>query len=113
MIGDPGFQSGAASGHSMGSFLAAVGLCSGPMNARTADELERLLAAHPEASPSVFLEDGALCAWLYDHLTIGQLKAAFQRDADPELCHRWRLSAIEYKEQVAMALAARQAAVQP
>ncbi len=91
--------------------MAGAGLCSGPMNARTADELNRLLAAHPEASPSAFLEDGALCAWLYDHLTIRQLKAAFHRDADPELCHRWHLSALEYKEEVAMALAARQAAV--
>ena len=80
------------------------------MHARTADELQHLLAAHPDDSPSIFLRDDSLAAWCYDHLTSRQLAAAFARDADPDQCRRWHLSAIAWKEEVALALAARRAA---
>lgn len=80
------------------------------MYARDHDDLIRLMAEHPGDSPSTFLADDSLAAWCYDRLTLRDLLAAFDRDADPDTCRRWRLSALAYKEQVAMAIAARRAA---
>lgn len=80
------------------------------MYARDHDDLVRLLAENPDDSPSTFLADDSLAAWCYDRMTLRELRGAFDRDADPETCLRWRLSALECKEQLAMALAARRAA---
>jgi hypothetical protein len=77
------------------------------MYAQTPEELKRLLAAHPGGSPSTFLDDSSYAAWCYDHLTRRELKSAFHRDADPEACAQWGLSAIGFKQQIEMAWIAR------
>ena len=73
------------------------------MYAQSPEDLKKLLAANPGDSPSTFLDDSTYAAWCYDHLTHRELKSAFHRDADPEVCEKWGLSALEYKWQVEMA----------
>jgi len=80
------------------------------MYAQSPQELKALLAAHPGASPSTFLDDGSYAAWCYDHLTPRELKSAFHRDADPDACVKWGLSPLEFKRQVEMAWIARMVA---
>ena len=80
------------------------------MFADSLDELKEMMAKAPDTSPSVFLRDDAFSAWCYDRMSIVELRSAFERDADPEQCRKWGLTATQWKDQVAMALAARKAA---
>lgn len=80
------------------------------MYADSLDELNEMMARAPETSPSVFLRDDSLAAHCYDRMSAGELKAAFHRDPDPDQCRHWALSATRWKDQIAMALAARVAA---
>ena len=73
------------------------------MYAQTPEMLKKLLAADPQASPSVFLEDNSYAAWCYDHCTRRELKSAFHRDADPEICEKLGLSPLAVKQQIEMA----------
>ena len=69
-------------------------------------ELRKMIRTHPDESPSTFLRDDSLASYCYDHRTPKELKSAFNRDADPEECRRWRLSPSEWKENIEMALVA-------
>lgn len=77
--------------------------------AKTADELRDMIHRHPDASPSVFLSDDSLAAHCYDRMSVRELKSAFNGDADRNECLRWGLNHAEWREQVFMALIARQA----
>jgi len=72
--------------------------------AKTANELRRLIAENPDENPSVFLRDDSFAANCYDHMTVKELKSAFNRDADPDECIKWNLSAAEWRENIEMAL---------
>lgn len=76
------------------------------MFAKTADELRKMMIKHPGTSPSVFLMDDSFAAWCYDNRGLLWLKAAFNRDADPEDCQKWGISALEWRTNVAMAVLA-------
>jgi hypothetical protein len=76
------------------------------MFAKNARELRKLIQDHPEESPSLFLRDDSFAAHCYDNRTPKALKSAFHRDADPEECWKWRLTAVEWKENIEMALIA-------
>jgi hypothetical protein len=80
------------------------------MTASTPEELLDLVAAEPDASPSIFLADDSLAAWFYDHLSLREVRSAFERDPDPDECKKWRLSGLEWKNQVEMAIIALSAA---
>ena len=80
------------------------------MPASTPRELIELITADPLTSPSTFLADDSFAAWCYDHLSLKDARSAFERDADPEECTRWGLSALEWKAQVEMAIIALAAA---
>lgn len=73
------------------------------MFAKTADELREMIIQEPGISPSTFLMDDSFAAWCYDNKSPLWLKSAFNRDADPGDCHKWRISAQEWKENVEMA----------
>ena len=75
--------------------------------AQTPDALKKMMTKHPDQSPSTFLADDSFAAHCYDHLTGRELRAAFERDADGASCRKWGLSAIAWKDQIAMALIAR------
>lgn len=64
------------------------------------------MAAEPMASPSTFLSDDSMAAWYYDHLSLREARSAFERDPDPEECRRWKLTGLEWKNQVEMAIIA-------
>ena len=74
------------------------------MFAKTANELRQLIIDNPDESPSVFLRDDSFAAECYDKMSIKELKSAFNRDADPDECMKWRLSPSEWKENIEMAL---------
>jgi hypothetical protein len=76
------------------------------MTATTGDELIKMMAAEPAASPSTFLSDDSMAAWYYDHLSLREARSAFERDPDPEECRRWKLTGLEWKNQVEMAIIA-------
>ena len=80
------------------------------MPATTPEELRIRIAADPRTSPSTYLADDSFAAWCYDHLTLKEARSAFERDADPDECRRWRLTALEWKTQVEMAVIALAAA---
>lgn len=73
------------------------------MFAKNADELREMLIQNPEASPSTFLRDDSFAAWCYDNRDLLWLKAAFNRDADPEDCRKWGITAQEWRAGVEMA----------
>ena len=73
------------------------------MFATTADELKKMMQQHPGVSPSTFLRDDSFAAWCYDNKDLLWLKAAFNRDADPDDCRRWAISPAEWKVNVEMA----------
>ena len=76
------------------------------MFATTADELREMMRQHPDQSPSTFLRDDSFAARCYDNRDRKWLKAAFNRDADPDDCNRWGISPAEWKANVEMALLA-------
>ena len=80
------------------------------MYADTLDDLKTLISRSPQTSPSVFLRDDSFAAYCYDAMSVAELSSAFQRDPDPDQCRHWALSATQWKDQVAMAMAARKAA---
>lgn len=80
------------------------------MTASTPDELRDMIAAEPDTSPSIFLADDSLASRLYDHMSLREVRSAFERDPDPDDCKQWRLSGLEWKNQVAMAIIALTAA---
>jgi hypothetical protein len=80
------------------------------MPAETPEELRACVAADAQSSPSTYLADDSFAAWCYDHLSLDEACSAFERDADPDECDRWRLTALEWKAQVEMALIALTAA---
>ena len=80
------------------------------MAAKTPTELRASIAADIHTSPSTHLADDSFAAWCYDHLTLQEARSAFERDADPEECERWGLSALEWRTQVEMAVIALTAA---
>ncbi len=73
------------------------------MFAKTADELREMMRRDPGVSPSTFLMDDSFAAWCYDNRDPLWLKAAFNRDADPDDCRSWGISASEWKTNVEMA----------
>ena len=80
------------------------------MPASTPEELRTCIAADAQTSPSTYLADDSFAAWCYDNLTLAEAHSAFERDADPDECDQWRLTALEWKAQVEMALIALSAA---
>lgn len=76
------------------------------MFAHTAGQLLKMIQQHPESSPSTFLKDETLAAYLYDTWPLGELQAAFNRDADPEELSRWNLTESEWRTNVEMAIIA-------
>ena len=79
------------------------------MFAADLDELKKLIIENPDEMPSSFLRDDSFAAYCYDRLTTLEIKSAFNRDADPDECRKWGISSMEYKEELAMAFAARKA----
>ena len=73
------------------------------MFAKTANELRKMIIQNPGTSPSTFLRDDSFAAWCYDNRDSPWLKSAFNRDADPEDCRKWGITAQEWKNNVAMA----------
>ncbi len=80
------------------------------MPVSTPEELRACIAVEPHASPSIFLPDDSFAAWCYDHISLREARSAFQRDADPDECNRWRLTPLEWKAQMEMAVVALAAA---
>ena len=80
------------------------------MPASTPDELRACIAADAHTCPSTYLADDSFAAWCYDHLPLGEVRAAFERDADPDQCEQWALTALEWRAQVEMAIIALTAA---
>ena len=80
------------------------------MTAYTPEELRTCITAEPHTSPSTHLADDSFAAWCYDHLSLSEAHSAFERDADPDECEQWRLTALEWKGQVEMAIIALTAA---
>jgi len=81
------------------------------MPASTPEELRACIAADAQTSPSIYLADDSFAAWCYDHLSLSEVRSAFERDADPDECEQWGLTALEWKAQVEMAIIALTAAV--
>ncbi len=79
------------------------------MFATTADELRKMMQDNPGVSPSTLLRDDSFAAWLYDNRDPMWLKAAFNRDADPEDCRNWGIPPAEWRAAVEMAGLALQA----
>ena len=77
------------------------------MYAKNAAHLKELILGNPDALPSSFLRDSSLAAHCFDRHSIRYLKSAFHRDADPEECEQWRITPVEWKENVEMAYMAR------
>ncbi len=77
------------------------------VHAKNANELRIMIKKNPKETPSVFIRDESFAAKCYDHRTVRELKAAFNRDADPEECEQWGFSSSEWKENIEMALVAR------
>jgi hypothetical protein len=80
------------------------------MTAYTPDELRTCIEVEPHTSPSTHLSDDSFAAWCYDHLSLSEALSAFERDADPDECEQWELTALEWKSQVEMAIIALTAA---
>jgi hypothetical protein len=80
------------------------------MPASTPEELRACIAADAQTSPSTYLADDSFAAWCYDHLSLSEARAAFERDADPDECEHWDLRALEWRAQVEMAIIALAAA---
>ena len=80
------------------------------MPASTPEELRACIAADAQTSPSTFLADDSFAAWCYDHLSLSDARSAFERDADPDECEQWGLTALAWKAQVEMAIIALTAA---
>ena len=80
------------------------------MPASTPEELRASIVADAHTSPSTYLADDSFAAWCYDHLSLDEACSAFERDADPDECEQWDLTALEWKAQVEMAIIALTAA---
>ncbi len=80
------------------------------MPASTPEELRDCIAANAQTSPSTYLADDSFAAWCYDHLSLSEARSAFERDADPDECEQWKLTVLEWKAQVEMAIIALTAA---
>ena len=80
------------------------------MPATTPKELNACIAADARTSPSNYLADDSFAAWCYDHLSLKEAHAAFERDADTDQCRQWGLTALEWRIQVEMAIIALKAA---
>ena len=80
------------------------------MPALTPRELSAFITADPRTSPSTHLADDSFAAWCYDNLSLNEVRAAFERDADPDECQQWGLTALDWKAQVEMAIIALAAA---
>ncbi len=76
------------------------------MFAKTASELRKMITQNPGTAPSTFLMDDSFAAWCYDNRDLLWLRAAFNRDADPEDCQKWKLTAPEWRANVEMAILA-------
>ena len=76
------------------------------MPASTPEELRACIAADAQTSPSIYLADDSFAAWCYDHLSLNEACSAFERDADPDECEQWKLTALEWKAQMEMAVIA-------
>jgi len=76
------------------------------MSVHTPKELRAALADDPQTSPSTHLADDSFAAWCYDNLSLREARAAFERDADPDECRQWGLTALEWRAQVEMAVIA-------
>lgn len=81
------------------------------MSVDTPEALMTAIRQEPQASPSTFLGDESFAAWCYDHLTLNELRSAFEGDADPEDCRQWGLSPREWRIQIEMAIIALTAAM--
>lgn len=77
------------------------------MYAKNANDLRVLIRNNPQDMPSTFLSDSSFASHCYDKRSVKWLKSAFNRDADPEECENWRLTPVEWKEHIEMALVAK------
>jgi hypothetical protein len=82
------------------------------LSALTPKELRACITGDPRTSPSTHLADDSFAAWCFgfDHLSLKELRSAFERDADTDECGQWGLTALEWKAQVEMAVIALAAA---
>ena len=80
------------------------------MPALTPKDLRACITADPRTSPSTHLADDSFAAWCYDNLSLKEVRSAFEGDADADECEQWRLTALEWKTQVEMAIMALAAA---
>lgn len=80
------------------------------MTALTPKDLRACITADPRSSPSSHLADDSFAAWCYDNLSLKEVRAAFERDADADECDQWGLTALEWRAQVEMAIIALAAA---
>lgn len=80
------------------------------MIATNANQLRELIRENPGTAPSTFIDDTSFASRCYDDKSIRWLKSAFNRDADPDDCQRWNLTADQWKENIEMALIAKEAA---
>ena len=80
------------------------------MPTSTPEELRACIAADAQTSPSTYLADDSFAAWCYDHLSLSEACSAFERDADPDECEQWELTALAWKTEVEMAIIALTAA---
>jgi hypothetical protein len=80
------------------------------MSVDTPEALKAVIRRDPQAIPATFLSDASYAAWCYDHLSLRELRSAFEGDADPEVCRLWRLSPREWRIQIEMAIIALTAA---
>lgn len=76
------------------------------MSTNNADQLREMMKDNPQVSPSTFLRDDSFAAYCYDNRDIQWLEAAFNRDADPDDCRTWNITAAEWRVNVEMALLA-------
>jgi hypothetical protein len=80
------------------------------MSIDTPEALKAAIRQDPQAIPATFLDDDSFAAWCIDHLSLRELRSAFEGDADPEVCRQWRLSPREWRIQIEMAIIALTAA---
>ncbi len=79
------------------------------MYAKNSKELNKLISQNPGALPSLFLNDNTLSSVLYDENTVEELNKMLNRDPDPDECKKWRLTKIEWRINVELALIAMKA----
>ncbi|WP_300675410.1 hypothetical protein [Desulfoluna sp.] len=71
--------------------------------ARTADDLEALVAAHPDRFPTEFIEEGTFAEDLMKNHAYKDLAKMVSMPADPGQMAQWSLTEDQWTEQVTLA----------